>query len=53
LQDTIRVGDEATLEASGMSFRIVTVDEFNQRVEIELLRNGERAKIPTSSCFWW
>src|ERR1700692_3374023 len=42
----IRVGDEATLKASGLSFRIVTVDEFNQRVEIQLLRNGERAWIP-------
>jgi hypothetical protein len=42
----IRVGDEATLKASGLSFRIVTVDEFNQHVEIQLLRNGERAWIP-------
>ena len=42
----IRVGDEATLKASGLSFRIVTVDEFNQRVEIQLLRNGERAWLP-------
>jgi hypothetical protein len=38
----IRVGDEATLKASGLRFRIVTVDEFNQHVEIQLLRNGER-----------
>ena len=38
----IRVGDEATLKASGLRFRIVTVDEFNQRVEIQLLSNGER-----------
>ena len=38
----IRVGDEATFKASGVRFRIVTVDEFHQRVEIELLRNGER-----------
>jgi len=36
----IRVGDEATLKASGLSFRIVTVDELHQRVEIQLLRNG-------------
>ena len=42
----IRVVDEATLKASGLSFRIVTVDEFNQRVEIQLPRNGERAWIP-------
>ena len=42
----IRVGDEATLKASGLSFRIVTVDELHQRVEIQLLRNGERAWIP-------
>ena len=26
----IRVGDEATLKASGLRFRIVTVDEFTQ-----------------------
>ena len=42
----IRVGDEATLKASGLRFRIVTVDELNQHVEIQLLRNGERAWIP-------
>src|ERR1700682_1157112 len=42
----IRVGDEATLKASGLRFRIVTVDEFSQHVEIQLLRNGERAWIP-------
>ena len=42
----IRVGDEATLKASGLRFRIVTVDEFTQHVEIQLLRNGERAWIP-------
>jgi hypothetical protein len=42
----IRVGDEATLRASGLRFRIVTVDELNQHVEIQLLRNGERAWIP-------
>jgi hypothetical protein len=42
----IRVGAEATLKASGLRFRIVTIDEFNQRVEIQLLRNGERAWIP-------
>jgi len=36
----IRVGAEATLKASGLSFRIVTVDELHQRVEIQLLRNG-------------
>ena len=42
----IRLGDEATLKASGLSFRIVTVDEFNQRVEIQLLRNGDRSSIP-------
>jgi hypothetical protein len=42
----IRVGDEATLKASGLRFRIVTVDEFNQHVEIQLLRNGERAWLP-------
>jgi hypothetical protein len=42
----IRLGDEATLKASGLSFRIVTVDELHQRVEIQLLRNGERAWIP-------
>jgi hypothetical protein len=41
----IRVGDEATLKASGLRFRIVTVDEFHQRVEIQL-RNGERAWMP-------
>ena len=34
----IRVGDEATLKASGLRFRIVTVDEFHQRVEIQLLK---------------
>jgi hypothetical protein len=39
----IRVSDEGTLKASGLRFRIVTVDEFHQRVEIQLLRNGERA----------
>jgi len=32
----IRVGDEATLKASGLRFRIVT--EFHQRVEIQLLK---------------
>jgi hypothetical protein len=42
----IRIGDEATLKASGLRFRIVTVDEFHQRVEIQLLRNGKRAWIP-------
>ena len=42
----IRVGDEATLKASGLRFRIVTVDAFHQRVEIQLLRNGERAWVP-------
>ena len=42
----IRVGDEATLKASGLRFRIVAVDEFTQHVEIQLLRNGERAWIP-------
>ena len=42
----IRVGDEATLKASGLRSRIVTVDEFHQRVEIQLLRNGERAWMP-------
>jgi hypothetical protein len=42
----IRVGDEATLKASGLRFRIVTVDEFHQRAEIQLLRNGELAWMP-------
>ena len=42
----IRRGDKATLKASGLRFRIVTVDEFNQHVEIQLLRNGERFSIP-------
>ena len=42
----IRVGAEATLKASGLRFRIVTIDEFQQRVEIQLLRTGERAWIP-------
>ncbi len=42
----IRVGDEATLKASGLRFRIVTIDEFHQRVEIQLLRNGKRAWMP-------
>jgi hypothetical protein len=32
----IRAGDEATLKASGLRFRIVT--EFHQRVEIQLLK---------------
>jgi hypothetical protein len=42
----VRVGDEATLKASGLRFRIVTVDEFSQHVEIQLLGSGERAWIP-------
>ena len=42
----IRVDDEATLKASGLRFRIVTVDEIHRRVEIQLLRNGERAWMP-------
>src|SRR5260370_17808610 len=42
----IRVGDEATLKASGLRFRIVTVDEFSQHVEIQLLGNGGRAWVP-------
>jgi hypothetical protein len=42
----IRVGDDATLKASGLRFRIVTVGEFTQHLEIQLLRNGERAWIP-------
>jgi hypothetical protein len=48
----IRVGDEATLKASGLSFRIVTVDEFHQRVEIQLLWNGERAWMPYAEVLW-
>lgn len=46
LMRPIRVGDEATLKASGLRLRIVMVDEFNQRVEIQLLEKGERAWIP-------
>jgi hypothetical protein len=42
----IRVGDEATLKASACALEIVTVDEFTQHVEIQLLRNGERAWLP-------
>ena len=42
----IHVGDEAMLKASGLRFRIVTVDEIHRRVEIQLLRNGERAWMP-------
>jgi hypothetical protein len=49
----IRVGAEATLKASGLRFRIVTIDEFNQRVEIQLLRNGNAPGSRTPNCFWW
>jgi len=49
----IRVGDEATLKASDLRFRIVTVDELNQHVEIQLLRNGERAWILYAELLLW
>jgi hypothetical protein len=49
----IRVGAEATLKASGLRFRIVTIDEFNQRVEIQLLRNRERGWIRYAQLLWW
>jgi hypothetical protein len=48
----IRLGDEVTLKASGLRFRIVMVDEFNQHVEIQLLRNGERAWLPYAELLW-
>ena len=49
----IRVGDEATLKASGLCFRIVSATSSTSTWKFNFsgTRNAPRSHTP--SCFWW